>query len=157
TRDRLTAPPGFEVRSPHRERDSSIDLLRGHGREELDTGRVDAPHVLATNRKSVPIEKLEDLNGDLTTVVQAVAELSRGKPAFGRGPGHVDGDLRHALHHRPQEEVIVGDLFHVSPPRRHTHESAHEILIDRHRGSDVAYARWPERLSGKMRPDQRPQ
>src|SRR5215475_14499021 len=24
TRDRLTAPPGFEVRSPHRERDSSV-------------------------------------------------------------------------------------------------------------------------------------
>src|SRR6185503_16284096 len=65
TRDRLTAPPGFEVRSPHRERDSSVDWLRRLRREEFDARGIDAAQVLATDRKPVPVEKLQNLDRHL--------------------------------------------------------------------------------------------
>ena len=53
TWDRLTAPPGFEVRSLHRERDSSVDVFRQFGRKQLDARRIDPPQVLATNGEPV--------------------------------------------------------------------------------------------------------
>src|SRR5581483_5725915 len=91
TRDRLTAPPGFEVRSPHRERDSSVFLpVRPVGREELDTRRIDAPQILAADREAVAIEELENLYGHLAAVVQTVAEIGRREFALRRLRGEID-------------------------------------------------------------------
>ena len=53
----------------------------------------------------------------------------------------VDGDLRHRLHDRAQEEMIVRDLLDVAAPRRHAHQAAHERLVDAHGLGDVAHAR----------------
>src|SRR5262245_29939758 len=157
TRDRLTAPPGFEVRSPHRERDSSVWLLRPRRwRKELDARGVDAPHVLAADCKPVPIEELEDLDGDLAAIVQAIAELRRGESAVRSARGDIDGDLGHLLHHWAQEEVILGNLLCIAATRRHAHQAPYEGFIDAHGIGDIAYARRTVGFTGKARSDQGP-
>src|SRR5262245_50885395 len=95
TSDRLTAPPGFEVRSPHRERDSSIDLLRRLGRKELDARRIDASQVLPADGEAVPIKEFQDLDSYLTAVVQAIAKIRRREPAVGGAGSNLHGNLRH--------------------------------------------------------------
>ena len=74
TWDRLTAPPGFEVRSLHRERDSSILLLRFR-RKEFDARRVDTAKILPTDCKSVPIKEFQNLDSHLAAILQAIAEF----------------------------------------------------------------------------------
>src|SRR5262245_52632137 len=113
TRDRLTAPPGFEVRSPHRERDSSVVQLRRIGRKQGDARRVDAAQVLAADGETVPVEELQDLDGDFAPVVEPVAELGGTEPALRRLGGQVDGDLGHLLHHGAEEVVVVRDLIDI--------------------------------------------
>ena len=126
TWDRPTAPPGFEVRSPHRERDSSIAFrrrcLHRAGREQADARRIDAAQVLPADGEAVPVEELEDLDRHLAAVVKPVAELGRGELAVGGTACHVDGDLGHALHNGAQEEVVGGDLVDVAPPRQPVRE-----------------------------------
>ena len=76
TRDRLTAPPGFEVRTPHRGRFSSI-AQAGRRAEQVEPPPVDASQVAAADRDAVAIEELENLDSDLSAVVEPVSELRR--------------------------------------------------------------------------------
>ena len=97
TWDRLTAPPGFEVRSLHRERDSSISIWR-LWRKEFDARRIDAAEILPTDREPVTIKEFQNLDSHLTAVLQAIAEFRCREFAAGRFFRNVDRDLRHLLH-----------------------------------------------------------
>src|SRR5262245_9897959 len=147
TRDRLTAPPGFEVRSPHRERDSSVDLLRRLRRKELDARRIYASQVLAADGEAVPIKEFQDLDRYLAAVVQAVAEVRRRKPAVRRARSNLHGNFGHALHDRSQEKMVVGDLLNVATTRGHAHQATDENFIEAHGVGDIAHAWRPIRLA----------
>src|SRR5215472_17846835 len=86
TRDRLAAPPGFEVRTPHRGRFPSwIRIVRPYGirqhAEQIEPVLVDAAQITAAQRDPVAIEEFQDLDRDLAPVVDPVTELRRGKLA----------------------------------------------------------------------------
>ncbi|HWW46382.1 MAG TPA: hypothetical protein VNZ94_00915 [Xanthobacteraceae bacterium] len=44
--------------------------------EQIEPLPIDAANVAAPDRHSMPIEKFEDLDGDLAAIVHAIAELS---------------------------------------------------------------------------------
>src|SRR5262245_20027395 len=156
TRDRLTAPPGFEVWSPHRERDSSVDLLRRLRRKELDTRGINSSQVLTADGEPVPIEKFQNLNRYLAAVVQTIPEIRRREPAVGGARSNLHGDLGHALHHRSQEKVVVGDLLEIAPTGGHPHQAADESLIEAHAIGDIAHAWRPIWFVSQLWADERP-
>ena len=76
TRDRLTAPTGFEVRPPHQGRFSSkLGYGNGFGRfrqvcfdhmvEKVAAMRIDTTQVTPPNCHAMAIEKLKDLDRNL--------------------------------------------------------------------------------------------
>lgn len=88
TKDRLAAPPGFEVRTPHRGRFSSwngiFDIRRiARVPEQVEAMLVDASYVTATQSDAMPVEKFQDLDRDLAPVVEAIAELRRTELTIG--------------------------------------------------------------------------
>ena len=87
TRDRLAAPPGFEVRTPHQERLPSPrrrfvrplvcgNIFAGIAKE-IQTVFVDPPQIAPAQGNAVPVEKLQDLDCDLAAILNLVAELRR--------------------------------------------------------------------------------
>src|SRR6478735_8582944 len=68
TRDRLTAPPGFEVRTPHRGRFSSIRRINRQRTEQVEPLTVDAPEIAAADGDAMAIEEFKDLDRDLAAV-----------------------------------------------------------------------------------------
>src|SRR5215510_1060188 len=80
TEDRLAAPPGFEVRTSHRGRFSSLSrcgrrrAVRGCA-EQVEPVLVHAAQIAPTQRHAVAIEEFEDLDGHLAAVVDLIAEL----------------------------------------------------------------------------------
>src|SRR5262247_4559068 len=87
TKDRLAAPPGFEVRTPHRGRFSSLyrcgrrRSVRRH-EEQVEPVLVDAAQIAATQRHAVAIEEFENLDGYLAADVDLVAEQRSGEFDF---------------------------------------------------------------------------
>src|SRR5215468_4740505 len=87
TKDRLAAPPGFEVRTPHRGRFSSLIRqarpcsVRGCA-EQIEPMPVHAAQIAAAQRDAVPVEEFEDLDSDLAAVVDLVAKLRGRKLAL---------------------------------------------------------------------------
>src|SRR5215472_11397707 len=80
TKDRLAAPPGFEVRTPHRGRFSSLIRCARPWRvrrcaEQIEPMLVHAAQIAAAQRDAVAIEEFQDLDRDLAAVVDLVAEL----------------------------------------------------------------------------------
>lgn len=155
TWDRLTAPPGFEVRSPHRERDSSLRLnavLRKHRfrRKETDTGRVYPAQVLPPDCEAMAIEELEDLDRHLAAVAKAVAEFSSSEGTLGGLLCELDGNARHGLHCGSHEEMIVGQFLDLAAPGGHAQQTPHGFFSDRHRRRDIAHARRAVRLRTQM-------
>src|SRR5258707_13988913 len=80
TRDRLAAPPGFEVRTPHRRRFSPrkrliATLHLGLRPEEVEPVLVGPAQIVAAQRHAVTIEELEDLDCDLAAILDLIAEL----------------------------------------------------------------------------------
>ena len=61
-------------------------------------------------RDTMTVKEFEDLDSDLTAVVQTIAELSRCKRTVGGVCGNVSGDLSHLADDRTKEEMIVCDL-----------------------------------------------
>src|SRR5215813_10317599 len=91
TKDRLAAPPGFEVRTPHRGRFSSLIRWRSRrcvraGAEQVEPVLVHPPQVAAPERHAVAVEKFQDLDRDLAAIIEPVAELS-GRELALRGGG----------------------------------------------------------------------
>src|SRR5262245_1397010 len=99
TKDRLAAPPGFEVRTPHRGRFSSMTCCRsrlvGRAAVEIEAVPVQAAQVAAPQRHPVTIEELQDLDRDLASIVEAVAQLRSGELAFLGMRRDVGDDLHH--------------------------------------------------------------
>src|SRR4051794_21285012 len=115
TKDRLAALSGFEVRPPHRGRFSSTRLSGGRRRaEQVETVDVDAPKVAATRRHAVAIEEVEDLDRDLASVVEPIAELRRAELTLGGAYRQLACDRRHLGDSGAQEEMVVGDF--IDPP-----------------------------------------
>ena len=88
TRDRLAAPPGFEVRTPHRGRFSSLFLspfVRALG-EQVKPAPVDAAQIAAAQGDAVAVEELQKLDGDLGAGLGLIAKF-RGGGVGGRGAG----------------------------------------------------------------------
>ena len=77
TKDWLTAPSGFEVRTFHRERFSSSAragfCTGGFRRQQVKAARMDLPQVATPQRDTAAIEVLENLDGHLPAVVEPVA------------------------------------------------------------------------------------
>src|SRR5499427_7956339 len=92
TKDRLAAPPGFEVRTPHRGRFSSLIriarpcAIRRHA-EQIEPVLVHAAQIAAAQRDAVAVEEFQDLARDLAPVVDPVTELRRGELALFFGSG----------------------------------------------------------------------
>jgi hypothetical protein len=86
TRDSLAAPPGFEVRTPHRRRFSSkFSAWRFRreidGPEQIQAVFVDPAQIATPERDAVPIEEIEYLNRDLPAIVHTIAKLRGGEYA----------------------------------------------------------------------------
>src|SRR3984893_12759033 len=116
TKDRLAAPPGFEVRTPHRGRFSSLIRCRrrlyvGGGTKRVEPMLVHAAEIAATQRHAVTIEEFKNLDRDLAAVVDLIAELRGGELAAVRRGGQAPGDPHHLRHGAPQEEMVAGDLI----------------------------------------------
>src|SRR5262249_52159126 len=78
TKGRLAAPPGFEVRTPHRGRFSSLIRcgwrggVRG-GAEQVEPVLVHAAQIAAAQCDAVTVEEFQDLDRNLATVIDLVA------------------------------------------------------------------------------------
>ena len=144
TRDRLTAPPGFEVRTPHRGRFSSRwRAAVGVAREEVEPPRVDAAQVAAAQGDAVAVEELEDLDRHLAAVVEPVAEL-RGAEAGRCSASSSAAIADHLADGVAQEEVVVGDLVHAAHAGEELAEAADLGLVEVELGGDVADPRRAE-------------
>ena len=117
TKDRLAAPPGFEVRTPHRGRFSSQIFrawpCRARRRaEQIKPMLVDAPQVAAPQGDAVAIKKFENLDGDLATVLDLIAELRGGELAMRRR--QVLNDPDHFGHGGTQEKMVVSHFIELA-------------------------------------------
>src|SRR5271170_2724324 len=83
TKDRLAASLGFEVRTPHRGRFSSLYRIgrMDQGSEQVQILRVGSAHVAFVDGDAMPIQEIEDLDGDLPAVFDTVAKLRRREDA----------------------------------------------------------------------------
>ena len=73
TKDRLSAPSGFEVRTSHRGRISSrnatfVGNTIRHVAEEIQTAAIDAAEIATARGHAMTVEEIEDLDRDLATV-----------------------------------------------------------------------------------------
>src|SRR5262245_7492808 len=100
TKDRLAAPPGFEVRTSHRGRFPPLISCSGtrgvRGRtEQVQPMLVHAAKITAAQCDAVAIEEFQNLDRNLAAVIYLVAELGGGKLALDPGRSQPCGDLHH--------------------------------------------------------------
>src|SRR5208282_4922524 len=118
TKDRLAAPPGFEVRTPHRGRFPSTvrrwRLSIRRAAEQVEPVLVDAAQIAAPQRDAVTVEKFEDLDGDLAAVVEPVAEFGGGELPGRRLGREIGGRFHHLRHGAAKKEMIVGHLVDLA-------------------------------------------
>ena len=81
TKDRLAAPPGFEVRTSHRgrfpSRQRQFGLFIRRAVEQIEPMFVDATQIAAPYRNAMTIEEFEYLDRNLTAIVEPVAKRPR--------------------------------------------------------------------------------
>src|SRR5262245_45313450 len=151
TKDRLAVPPGFEVRTPHRGRFSSLirygrnDALRRWA-EQVEPVLVHAAQVAATQRHAVAIKKFENLDSYLAAVVDLVAELRGSELALVRDRTHAADDLHHLGNGVAQEEMVVRHLVDLAHARHELHQAPHISFGNVEQSGDVAHARWAKSL-----------
>src|SRR5215467_3212093 len=146
TKDRLAAPPGFEVRTPHRGRFSSLirtsreSNIRGCA-EQIEPVLVHAAQVATAQSDAMTIEELEDLDRDLAAVIDLIAELRSRELALFSGRGQARGDLHHFRDRIPEEEMVVRDLVDLSHPRQQLRQAPDFRFRYIEQSLDVAHAR----------------
>src|SRR5262245_8529053 len=121
TKDRLAAPPGFEVRTPHRGRFSSwIRCARAcsipRSPEQIESVLVHAAQIAATQCDAMAVEEFQDLNRNLAAVVDLVAELRGRELALFSGRRQGRGYLHHFRDGLAEEKMVVGDLVDLPHP-----------------------------------------
>ncbi|HXA37962.1 MAG TPA: hypothetical protein VNW53_03105 [Phenylobacterium sp.] len=119
--------------------------------------RVHSAQIALAQGDAVPVEELENLDGDLAAVVDAVAELRGGEGAALRPAGLLHADRDHLPHGRAQEEVILRDLVRPTQSSRELEQPADVALRAAGRLGEVAHPRRPEPLRpAQARRDQGP-
>src|ERR1700728_4113799 len=92
----------------------------------------------------MPVEKLQDLDGDLPSVGQLITELRGDEGAVGGATSNRRRDSHHFRHRRSQKEMIERDLADPAQPARELEESTDVLLRPDEHGSDIAHPRRPE-------------
>src|SRR4051812_17056812 len=144
TQGSLAASPGFEVRTPHRGRCSSMTrTLRGR-REKVQKAWLDPAQRAAPEHHAVTVEELQHENRHLAPAIQTVAERRSGEPAIRGMCLDIRGDLQHLVHGATQEVVVVADLVHETHARDLLQQFAYLAFGSCKHTGDVAHARWTE-------------
>ena len=162
TKDRLAAPPGFEVRTPHRGRFPSTVRLRRllirRAAEQVEPVFVDAAQIAAPQRDAVTVEEFEDLDGDLAAVVEPVAEFGGGELPGRRLRRQIGGNFHHLRHGAAKKEMIVGNLVDLAEAAEQLEKPPDVGFISADHAGDVADARRAKALLvGNQRSDAAPQ
>src|SRR5215510_8761733 len=117
TKDRLAAPPGFEVRTPHRGRFSSrsgfVSIDGTCVAEQVEPMPIDAANVTTAHGDAVPIKEFQDLDRNLAAIFDAVTELRCTELAVSCTRAAVDHDFDHFGNGVTQEKVIVRDFVNL--------------------------------------------
>src|SRR6201996_7261262 len=115
TRDRLAASLGFEVRTPHQGRFSSITVAfrMRQGTEQVQTMLVDPAQVVTIESDPVTVEEFENLDGDFPAIIEAVAKLCGGENSILSVSRNVSRNGHHFLDGRAQEKMVMRHF--VSP------------------------------------------
>ena len=124
TKDRLAAPPGFEVRTPHRGRfPSSIccwRLVTGRAAKRLEPAIVDAAQIASPQRHAMPIEKLKNLDSNFAAVIEPIPKRSGSELPFRRRGREVRYDLCHFGHGAANKKMIRSNFVALHPDGRAT-------------------------------------
>ncbi|MNE11476.1 hypothetical protein D3C80_1042360 [compost metagenome] len=114
--------------------------------------RVDTAKITAPQGYTMAIEKLEDFDRDLSTVVDPVPEESGNEfPMFRHGR-----QLAHDPHHFRRgfagEEVVVADLVYTTEPGTKFQHTPYLALFDADQFDKIAHARRAETVfTGQIR------
>ena len=71
---------------------------------------IDATQITAAQRNAVAVEEFQNLDCDLASIVEPIAELRGGELAVRRPRREIDGDVHHFPDDAAQEKVIMRDL-----------------------------------------------
>src|SRR5262249_4694581 len=107
------------------------------GSEQVQTMPVDPAHVILVDRHAMPVDEVEDLDGDFSAVLDAVAKLRSGKDAVGGIAAKVGDDAYHFEDRAAQEEMVAGDFVSPSHPASQLQQPADVALRMSCRGCDV--------------------
>jgi len=84
------------------------------GPKQVQTMLVDAAQVVSVQGDAMAIKKIEDLDGDLPAVVNAVAKLSGGKYSIFSVSRDIGHDGYHFVNRLAQEKMIVRHFIRPS-------------------------------------------
>ena len=107
---------------------------------------VDAAQIAAAQGDAVAVEEFENLDRDLATVVDPVAELRRGELAVRRSGAEIDNDADHLGHGLAQKEMIVSDLVSLAHAAEKLEQAPDVGLALAQQRGNVTHARRPEPL-----------
>src|SRR5262249_24837479 len=102
---------------------------------------VDAPYVTATQADAMPVEKFQDLDRDLATHVEVIAELRRTELTIGGFLTDLYHDLDDFRDGAAQEKVVMRDLDDLSDPAQQLQQSSHIAFAGAEHASDIAHPR----------------
>src|ERR1700730_5428068 len=118
---------------------------------------IDFAQVSLAQSDAMAVEKIEDLNSDLSAVGDAVAKLRGDKRAAFRLSRHFGDDGRHLAYARPQEEMIVRHFVDPPHPSSQLEQSPDIAFLPPRCLSDVAHSRRTKpRCAAQQRRDHAP-
>jgi len=98
--------------------------------------RIDATKIAPTQGDAVAVEELQDLDGDLSPVVNAIPELRRRELSVRSMKSEILDDPDHLGHRAALEEMVMGDLVDVSEAAQKLAEAAdHVFRLVQHAGN----------------------
>src|SRR6202042_2338877 len=106
--------------------------------EQVQAMRVDAAQIVPVQGEAMAIEELENLDGDLAPVLDAVAKLRGGEDAIFAMSREIDHDGRHFVDRRAQEKMIVRHFIRPSETSGQFEKPTDIAFRIRCRGRDIA-------------------
>src|SRR5215475_6124071 len=113
---------------------------------------VDASNVTAAQGGAMSVEKFQDLDRNLASIVDAIAELRRAELTISGLGAAVDHDLDHLRNGTAQEKVVMRDLVDLSHPPQQLQQASHITFASAEHSSDIANPRGTKPL---LSPEQR--